>query len=228
MTTTLVTGGASGIGHAIAKELKNEGHDVITIDINPKIDDSADLHIVADPSSDEGIERIVESLSDREVNNLVHCAAIGQSSSLLETSRSGWQNIIRTNLEGTIAITQTVIPHMPKGSRIVLFSSGTVFRSFPNMSAYVASKAGVIGFARSLADELGGDEITVNVVSPGITATPMIAQVAHLEPAIIAGRAIKRRSHPQDLVDPVKFLLSPGAGFVTGQTLCVDGGAVKH
>ena len=117
---------------------------------------------------------------------------------------------------------------MPRGSRIVLFSSGSVFRSLPNMSAYIASKAGVIGFARCLADELGEDEITVNVVSPGITATPMINDIEHLEGTIIAGRAIKRRSYPADLVDPVKFLLSPGAAFITGQTICVDGGAVKH
>jgi NAD(P)-dependent dehydrogenase (short-subunit alcohol dehydrogenase family) len=117
---------------------------------------------------------------------------------------------------------------MPRGARIVLFASGTVFKGPRNLFAYVASKAGVIGFARCLAEELGEDGITVNVVSPGITATPMIADMAHTEEANIAGRAIKRRAVPDDLVGPVRFLLSEGAAFVTGQTLCVDGGSVKH
>jgi NAD(P)-dependent dehydrogenase (short-subunit alcohol dehydrogenase family) len=229
MTTTIITGGASGIGRAVVEELRADKHQTIVVDVAPPTDDEvADLYIQADLSTPEGIATVENALDGREVNNLVHCAAMGQWSSFRDTPREVWERILRTNLEGTIAITQTVVPLMPRGSRIVLFASGTVFKGPKNVFAYVASKAGVIGFARCLADELGDDEITVNVISPGLTATPMITDMAHTEDANIASRAIKRRAHPQDLVGPVKFLLSPDAAFVTGQTLCVDGGSVKH
>ncbi|CAM3177313.1 SDR family oxidoreductase [Prescottella defluvii] len=229
MRTTVITGGASGIGKAIVEELRADGHQIVIVDIAPRpADDRSDLYIQADLSNAEGIDTVVDALAGREVHDLVHCAAMLQWSSFRETTREVWQRILRTNLEGTIAIAQAVVPLMPRGGRIVFFASGTVFKGPKNVFAYVASKAGVIGFARCLADELGDDGITVNVVSPGITATPMIADMAHTEDANIATRAIKRRAYPEDLVGPVKFLLSPGAAFVTGQTLCVDGGSVKR
>ncbi|OYD61180.1 SDR family NAD(P)-dependent oxidoreductase [Rhodococcus sp. OK302] len=229
MRTTIITGGASGIGRAITDALRADGHQTIVVDLAaPTAEDIADLYIRADLSTPEGISTIVEALHGREIHNLVHCAAMGQWSSFRDTARDVWERILRTNLEGAIAITQAVVPLMPQDSRIVLFASGTVFKGPKNMFAYVASKAGVIGFARCLADELGDDNITVNVVSPGITATPMITDISHTEDANIAGRSIKRRAYPEDIVGPVKFLLSPDAAFVTGQTLCVDGGSVKH
>ncbi len=229
MTTTIITGGASGIGRAVVDELRDDGHRTIVIDLaEPPADGFTDLYIRADLSTPEGISTVLESLAGQEIDNLVHCAAMGQWSSFRDTPREAWERILRTNLEGTIAITQAVVPLMPRGSRIVLFASGTVFKGARNLFAYVASKAGVIGFARCLADELGDDEITVNVVSPGITATPMITDMAHTEENNIASRSIKRRAYPEDIVGPVKFLLGPGAAFVTGQTICVDGGSVKN
>ncbi|GAA4685600.1 SDR family NAD(P)-dependent oxidoreductase [Gordonia humi] len=229
MTTSVVTGGASGIGAAVAAALIAEGHRVIIVDIAaPPERHGAAQYIRADLGSPEGIDSIVAELGGHPVDNLVHCAARGQWSSFRQTERAEWEQILRTNLEGTIALAQAVVPLMPRGGRIVLFASGTVFKGSRNLFAYVASKAGVIGFARCLAEELGEDEITVNVISPGITATPMIARMAHTEEANIATRALKRRAHPDDIVGPVLFLLSDQAAFVTGQTLCVDGGSVKN
>lgn len=229
MTTTIITGGASGIGRAVADELRADGHRTIIIDVAPpSADDPADLYIQADLGTRDGIAAISKELGNQPIDNLVHCAAVGQWSPFRETEREVWERILRINLEGTIAVTQEVVPLMPKGSRIVFFASGTVFKGPKNVFAYVASKAGVIGFARCLADELGDEEITVNVISPGITATPMIANMAHTEEANIASRSLKRRAYPEDIVGPVKFLLSPAAAFVTGQTICVDGGSVKN
>jgi NAD(P)-dependent dehydrogenase (short-subunit alcohol dehydrogenase family) len=188
-------------------------------------------YIRADIATEAGIEILREGLLSggfSTVDHLVHCAAVLQYSPFRDTPRSDWERVIRTNLEGTIGVAQLIVPLMARGGRIVLFASGTVFKGPKNLFAYVASKAGVIGFARCLAEELGDDGITVNVVSPGITATSMIKDIAHTEQANIASRAIRRRAYPSDLVGPVLFLLSDDAGFITGQTLCVDGGSVKH
>jgi 2-hydroxycyclohexanecarboxyl-CoA dehydrogenase len=228
MTTTVITGGARGIGLAIAEDLREHGHRIVVVDIaEPPLDPRVDAYICADLSTPTGIERVAGALAGEPVDNLVHCAAVSHWSPFRDTPRETWERVLRTNLDGTIAITQAVVPLMGRGARIVLFASGTVFKGPKNLFAYVASKAGVIGFARCLADELGDDEITVNVISPGFTATPMIADMAHTEEANIATRSLKRRAHPADIVGPVRFLLSPAAAFVTGQTLSVDGGSVK-
>jgi NAD(P)-dependent dehydrogenase (short-subunit alcohol dehydrogenase family) len=232
MAVTIVTGGCSGIGAEITASLAGEGTRCVAVDINrPMAPLPAVDYIQADISSLEGIDALVVGLADLSVGHvdaLVHCAAVTCYAPFRSTDRATWERVLRINLHGTIAITQAVVPLMGRGGRIVLFASGTVFKGPRNLSAYVASKAGVIGFARCLAEELGEDNITVNVVSPGITATPMMTPLAHTEQANIAGRALKRREHPADLVGPVRFLLSPEAAFITGQTLCVDGGSVKR
>lgn len=232
VTTSVVTGGASGIGAAVVSALAADGNRCIVLDLNipdERVDGveylKADL---AAPDSIETVQSLLTSVQVNHVDHLVHCAAVGQWSPFKETSRADWERVLRVNLDGTIALTQAIVPLMPRGGRIVLFASGTVFKGPRNVFAYVASKAGVIGFARCLADELGDDEITVNVISPGLTDTPMIAPMAHTTDHNIASRSIRRRAVPDDLVGPVKFLLSPAAAFVTGQTLCVDGGSVKH
>ena len=232
MSVSLVTGASSGIGLKIAETLASVGHQVIAVDINPADSLIEGVHYIrTDLSTEAGIEQLMLALSSQginEINNLIHCAAVGQWSSLAETARTDWERIIRINLFGTIGITQAVAPLIANRGSVVLFASGTVFKGPKKLFAYVASKGGVIAFARSLSEELGEREITVNVICPGITDTPMIRPMAHTEEANVATRSIKRRAVPEDIVGSVLFLISKHSRFVTGQTLCVDGGSVKH
>jgi NAD(P)-dependent dehydrogenase (short-subunit alcohol dehydrogenase family) len=231
MGYTLVTGGCGGIGAEIAAALSGDRATCV-IDINEPTGPLPEVvYIQTDLSTAAGIDTMTSRFADLgidRVDALVHCAAITHYAPLRQTDRATWERVLAVNLHATIAVTQAILPLMSNDGRIVLFASGTVFKGPANLSAYVASKAGVIGFAHCLAEELGKDDITVNVISPGLTATPMMAPMAHTEDANIASRAIKRRAYPADLVGPVKFLLSPEAAFITGQTLCVDGGSVKR
>lgn len=228
----VVTGGASGIGAAVVASLAADGARCVVVDLaEPAEPVDGVVYVHADVSTEAGTQAVLDGLAERgitQVDHLVHCAAILHYSSFGKTDRATWQRVLRVNLEGSISITQALVPLMGSGGRIVLFASGTVFKGPRNVFAYVASKAGVIGFARCLAAELGDDGITVNVVAPGITATPMSEVMAETEEVNIASRAIRRRAVPADVVGSVRFLLSEGAAFVTGQTLCVDGGSVKH
>lgn len=229
---SVVTGGASGIGAAVAAALTEDGHRTVVLDLaEPEVRLDGVEYLSVDLGAPDSVEVVARSLADigvTHVDCLVHCAAVLLAKAFRATSRPEWERVLRVNLDGTIAVSQAVVPLMGRGGRIVFFSSGTVFKGPRNLFAYVASKAGVVGFARCLAEELGEDEITVNVISPGLTNTPMMAPLAATEAGLIASRALRRRQEPADLVGPVRFLLSPQAGFITGQTLCVDGGAVKH
>ncbi|MEH0060051.1 SDR family NAD(P)-dependent oxidoreductase [Auritidibacter ignavus] len=227
MRWSIVTGGASGIGYAVAKALIADGHKVIVVDQVPPPTNLDTEYFQADIGIPSDIGNFAATIRGREIHDLVHCAAVGQWSLFTETSPEDWSRILRVNLEGTAGIVREVLPSMQHGGRIVLFASGTVFKGVAGMTAYTASKAGVIGFARSLSHEVGEKEITVNVVSPGITRTPMIEEIKHTEAANIATRAIKRSAVPEDLIGPVRFLLSDAASFITGQTMAVDGGSVK-
>lgn len=229
---SVVTGGASGIGAAIVAALTEEGDKCVVLDLaRPQVPLAGVDYLSVDlgaPDSIAVVEQRLAEIGVTHVDCLVHCAAVLMAGPFRSTARSDWERVLRVNLDGTIAVSQAVAPLMARGGRIVFFSSGTVFKGPRNLFAYVASKAGVVGFARCLAEELGEAEITVNVVSPGLTNTPMMAPLAANEADNIANRALRRRQEPSDLVGPVMFLLSPAAAFVTGQTLCVDGGAVKH
>jgi 3-oxoacyl-[acyl-carrier protein] reductase len=146
-----------------------------------------------------------------------------------EISVEEWDRVMAVNLRGTFLCARAVIPHMKqvKHGKIVNISSGTVFSGTPRFAHYVTSKAGVIGFTRVLAKELGEWNINVNAVAPGLTLSmdePDDAMIQAHE-ARAGGRAIKRIQKPDDLVGTVAFLCSPDSDFMTGQTLVVDGGS---
>lgn len=232
MSVTLVTGIAGGIGGAVAEQLLTDGHRVIGVDVAVPAERLAGAeYLAADVSTEAGLVALLSGLHDlgvTELDGVVHCAGVGQASALADTPRSEWERILRINLFGTIGLAQAVSPIVRDGGSIVLFGSGTAFKGPANMAVYVASKGGVIAFARSLAEEVGSRAVTVNVVCPGYTATPMVESIRHTEAANIATRAIKRAAVPADIVGTVQYLLSPQSRFVTGQSISVDGGSVRR
>jgi NAD(P)-dependent dehydrogenase (short-subunit alcohol dehydrogenase family) len=134
------------------------------------------------------------------------------------------------NLDGVFLMTSAILPLMKNGDhgRIINIGSSSYFQGTPNYAHYVAAKAGVIGFTRSLAREVGGYGITANVVAPGLTSTQFVldsASEAFLEDRRMQ-RSIQRHQYPKDLVGTILFLCSAASDFITGQTIVVDGGAV--
>ena len=149
-----------------------------------------------------------------------------------EISREEWDQMMNVNLAGTWIACKAVVPEMRKNGygKIVNIGSGVSFKGVPTRVHYVASKAAIIGFTRTLAREVGGDNITVNCVAPGGTLSEEnpSEEVLELRSKKIGTRAIRRVQVPEDIAGAVAFFASEDSDFITGQTLVVDGGSVMH
>jgi NAD(P)-dependent dehydrogenase (short-subunit alcohol dehydrogenase family) len=243
----IVTGGATGIGLAIVRRLADEGASVVIADIKDA-KEAADglagspqpvMAIEADVSSEDSVARMVERTIDRlgRIDILVNNAAVSASLALKpfeELTVAEWRRVLDVNAIGVFLCCRAVASHMRarKSGRIVNITSGTAFKGAPFLLHYVASKGAVMSMTRSLARELGTDNITVNAVSPGYTLSEgNLANAdflaAHRQ-AAIAGRVLQRDAYPEDLVGAVAFLASDDAAFMSGQILAVDGGSVFH
>jgi NAD(P)-dependent dehydrogenase (short-subunit alcohol dehydrogenase family) len=243
----IVTGGAAGIGLAIVRRLVDEGASVVIADIRDA-KEAADglagsnwpvMAVEADVSSEDSVAGMVERTIDRfgRIDILVNNAAVSASLALKpfeELTVPEWRRVLDVNAIGVFLCCRAVASHMRarKSGRIVNITSGTAFKGAPFLLHYVASKGAVMSMTRSLARELGTDNITVNAVSPGYTlsegnlANPDFL-AAHRQ-AAIAGRVLQRDAYPEDLVGAVAFLASDDAAFMSGQILAVDGGSVFH
>ncbi len=238
--TALVTGSSRGIGRAIATVLGAHGADVVIHYKERKsaADDTAaelqklgcrTLLCQADFSRVEEILNLKEQVLEEfeGIDILVNNAGINQDKSFLKMDQAQWRQVISINLAGVFHCTQAFAPSMVKRGhgRIVNISSVVGETGAFGQTNYAASKAGVIGFTKSLARELCRKGITVNAVAPGYIETDMLKGIPenHRE-AILSQIPMRRFGSPQEVADAVLFLVSPEAGYITGHVLKVNGG----
>ena len=237
----VVTGAAGGMGALIVQRFLANGDTVIGTDTTTealrKLETSAGKETklltfptdIADPASCGKLADFVRDKVEK-VDVLVNCAGFFPTQSFADMTLDDWNKVIGINLTGVFLMCKVMLPLMQgRGwGRIINIGSGSMFEGVAEQTHYVAAKAGVLGFSRSLARVVGTDHITVNVVTPGLTVTPKVKETmpaAMLESQIKA-RAIQREEKGEDLVGAVFFLASPDSDFVSGQTINVDGG--KH
>jgi 3-oxoacyl-[acyl-carrier protein] reductase len=227
----LVTGASRGIGRAIAQELANAGATVV-IGYRTGRDEAEALAqelggraIQADVSSAEDAKRLVDEAGDLDV--LVNNAGLTRDGVLARMSDDDWRTVIDTNLSSIFYTCRAVVRPMMKkraGSIVNISSIVGVHGNF-GQANYAASKAGIIGFTKSLARELGSRSIRANVVAPGYVRSQLTDVLPEeATAAMIAATPLGRVAEPAEIAGAVRFLASDGASFITGEVLLVDGG----
>ena len=240
----IVTGGGHGIGKAYAQRLAEEGARIVIAELDGPAGErvAAELgglavqtDVAIEESANEMARRAVERFGriDVLVNNAAIFATIPMSRAPFdEIDPAEWDRMMAVNLRGTWFACRAVVPQMRKQryGKIINISSGTALKGTGSRIHYVTSKAGILGFTRTLAMELGKDNICVNCIAPGSTLSEEHADesIVKYRQAAAATRALQRLQKPEDLVGAVAFFASADSDFVTGQTLVVDGGACMH
>jgi 2-hydroxycyclohexanecarboxyl-CoA dehydrogenase len=230
--TAVVTGGASGIGAAIAQRLSNDGYRVATIDLKPA---DTGMAYTADVTDRVQIESAFTDIRQHlgPVTVLVNAAGFEGSIPFRRLTFADWQRVIDVNLNGVFHATQVALPDMveAKWGRIVNISSSSTHSGTPMKTHYVAAKSAVNGLTKSLALELGPLGITVNAVPPGFVDTPMLRNAAergdfgpYTLDDIIAQTPVRRIGRPEDIAATCAFLISDEASYITGQLVGVNGG----
>lgn len=239
--TVLVTGAGGGLGRAFALGFASRGHRVAVADIDVDgAEETARLVKetgaeawsgrvdVTDETSTGELAARVADFGDGTIDVLVNNAAVYGTvtrSPLEDIDPAEWDLVMAVNLKGPWLMTRAVSPYLPDGGRVVNLSSATVYSGSEHWAHYVASKGGVIALTRVMAKELGRRGITVNAIAPGFTLTE--ASRGLLQDAESYGvdrGSLRRASQPDDIVGAALYLAGPDSGFVTGQTLVVDGG----
>jgi 2-hydroxycyclohexanecarboxyl-CoA dehydrogenase len=227
--TAVVTGGGSGIGHAVAARLRADGFNVATLDLKPGDDRFGYAADVTDRGQvDAALEEIRTALGP--VTVLVNAAGLERFKRFTDLTFEDWQRVIDVNLHGVFHCIQAVLPDMVEAGwgRIVNISSSSTHSAQPYMSSYVAAKSAVNGLTKSLAQEYGPAGITVNAVPPGFIDTPMLrkseARGYLVVEKNIEATPVRRIGRPEDIAAACAFLISEEAGYITGQILGVNGG----
>lgn len=245
----IVTGGGHGIGKAYARRLAQEGAKLVIAEL-----DEAAAHAVAeelksaghealgihtDVSNPDSVKRMAAATMERFgridilVNNAAIFATVPMSRSAFDKiTIDEWDRMMHVNVKGPWLASLAVVPHMRTQGygKIINISSSTSIKGSPSRIHYVTSKAGVIGFTKTLANEVGADNICVNCVAPGSTLSEENPDDGVLKMRGDAAnvRALKRVQTPDDLTGAVLFFASADSDFITGQTLVVDGGNCLH
>ncbi|HXO21824.1 MAG TPA: 3-oxoacyl-[acyl-carrier-protein] reductase [Thermoanaerobaculia bacterium] len=237
--TALVTGASQGIGEAVARLLAAQGAKVVLAARNAErlgvlareiaAAGGQALPLVLDVSRPEEVGPALKGLPAdfAEIDVLVNNASITADNLLARMSLEDWERVLRTNLTGAFALTREVVRGMMRRrwGRVISVSSVVGMMGNAGQANYAAAKAGLIGFSKSLARELGSRNITVNVVAPGYVETAMTAGLPESSREELAGAiALKRLGTVADVAWAVLFLASEEAGYVTGHTLNVSGG----
>jgi 3-oxoacyl-[acyl-carrier protein] reductase len=244
----IVTGGGHGIGRAYCLAFGGAGARVVVADIDESAavkvakevntqTDARSLAVKVDVANETSTQLMVKTILeefgrlDILVNNAAIFATVPMNRGGIDSiDPAEWDRMMAVNLKGLFFCCRAVLPTMreQKSGKIVNISSGTALNGSPGRIHYVTSKAGVIGFTRTLAREVGDDNINVNAIAPGSTLSEEnpSEEILKMRGARLQDRALKRVQLPKDLVGTVLFLCSPLSDFMTGQTVAVDGGVV--
>jgi 3-oxoacyl-[acyl-carrier protein] reductase len=236
---SLITGASRGIGREIALGLAADGSDLVLVareseDLEKTRSDCAAHGVRAeslplDLGDAEALEKGIDETVRRigRVDHLVNNAGITRDGLLVRMKRADWDRVLAVNLTAAFVVTRVVTGSMirARSGRIVNISSVVGLMGNPGQANYCASKAGLIGFTLSLARELAGRNITVNAVAPGFIETSMTADLAPAaREALLTQVPLGRMGTPRDVAEGVRFLLSEGAGYITGTVLNISGG----
>jgi 3-oxoacyl-[acyl-carrier protein] reductase len=238
----VVTGAAQGIGRAIAETLAQNGADLVIADIQEEKAESAAQEIAA--STGQRVIAVRVDVADREsakamidravaefgrVDVLVNNAGITRDNLIMRMKEADWDMVLNINLKGAFNCSKAVIRTMMKQryGRIINISSVSGLAGQAGQTNYSSSKAGLIGFTKALAKEVGSRNITVNAVAPGFIETVLTADLPQeVKDMGIKLTPLSRFGQPQDVANAVVFLASDAASFITGEVLSVDGGMV--
>ena len=238
----LVTGGGSGIGRAVAHRLGRDGATVTVLDLDPGAAErvAAELAaagvtagaVTADVADGDAVRAATDAARATRggIHVLVCSAGIAGFAPVLTMTEAAWDRMLAVHLRGTFLVTQAVLPDMvaARWGRIVTLSSVGGLRGGPQLAHYAAAKAGVIGFTKALALEVGSEGITANAVAPGLVDTPML-RGSGIPPEMLEQSRrqipVGRLGTPEDIAAACAFLVSDAAGFMTGQVVSPNGGA---
>lgn len=243
----VITGAARGIGAATAAALAEAGASVAIVDVRPATETveliaaagGSAIEVTASITNPDDMARAAAEISEQlgTPHILVNNAGIGVVASYNTIELDSWRRILDVNLTGSFIACRTFLPGMVVNGwgRIVNVSSTSLYTNTPGMTAYIASKAGILGLTSALAAEVADSGVTVNAVSPGFTRTGMVQQSIDegaMPPNVMdivqMGQAIKKPTTPSDVAGAIVFLTGPTSGMITGQFLAADAGLTRH